>query len=625
MLALVLGMMPALARSALNGNEASVLAAKASVGTIESTLAGGGILNAEDPIAVQLPATVEVTGFLVKNGDRVEEGQPIATVDRVTLLGAMTEVQQSLNEVAKQMKEKANTSASIRLSAPTAGRVKAVYAAAGDDVRQTMLQHGALAVLSLDGMMAAEVETELPVRAGESVTVVQSDGKELPGRVETALEGILTVVLTDDSPKLGDSVTIYRQDGNRVGAGNLYPHSAWTLLATDGVVSYVHVRENQQVWQDSSLFSLQDLGGSAEYQALSAKHGEYEEMLQQLFSLYSDDMVKTPSAGFISGIDETKVRNTAAGEQRIPLKLLASEAASGPTMMLVNGVNGNVISGISVSGNLDISNLSTLLDLLSNGNTSLSLPEDCVTAYGTPAVGDLIQVSYSDGVPISWMLVNHMKIGGLIDDAKKAEKAAGVPSFPNIDYSGMLGGFSIPVPGASVTQEEDDGLYQLDETTILSVTPDNAMMVSISVDELDILDYKLGMTADVMVNALPDRSFTASVTEIGAMGDNAGGNSKYSVKLRLERAPDMLDGMNASVVVHRGEKTALLLPSEAVSDRGSRSYVYTELDSKTGKPTAELSVTTGISDGINVEILTGLTEGQTVYYEYYSPKESAAA
>ena len=147
------------------------------------------------------------------------------------------------------------------------------------------------------------------------------------------------------------------------------------------------------------------------------------------------------------------------------------------------------------------------------------------------------------------------------------------------------------------------------------------MTIRISVDELDILEYELGMNADVTVDALPDRSFTAHVTEIGAMGENSGGNSKYSVELRLDRAPDMLDGMNASVVVHRGSRSALLIPSAAVSDRGSRSYVYTARDNKTGKPVMEVQVETGISDGENVEIVSGLSEGQTVYYEYYLPKE----
>jgi hypothetical protein len=35
----------------------------------------------------------------------------------------------------------------------------------------------------------------------------------------------------------------------------------------------------------------------------------------------------------------------------------------------------------------------------------------------------------------------------------------------------------------------------------------------------------------------------------------------------------------------------------------------------------EIQVETGISDGENVEIVSGLSEGQTVFYEYYVPRE----
>ena len=69
--------------------------------------------------------------------------------------------------------------------------------------------------------------------------------------------------------------------------------------------------------------------------------------------------------------------------------------------------------------------------------------------------------------------------------------------------------------------EEDDGLYELEEKTILSITPDDCMTVSIGVDELDILRYETGMQADVTVDALPDRSFTAEVKEISPLGENS--------------------------------------------------------------------------------------------------------
>jgi hypothetical protein len=48
--------------------------------------------------------------------------------------------------------------------------------------------------------------------------------------------------------------------------------------------------------------------------------------------------------------------------------------------------------------------------------------------------------------------------------------------------------------------------------------------------------------------------------------------------------------------------------------------VYTALD-KHGDPSNPVEVKTGLSDGENVEILSGLEEGQTFYYSYYDTVE----
>ena len=97
LVALALGMLPQLARKATAGTEASVLTARAETGEIENTLAGGGTLTAENPVEVTVPSSIEITEFLVKNGDRVEEGQALARVDRVTLLGAISDVQNRMS------------------------------------------------------------------------------------------------------------------------------------------------------------------------------------------------------------------------------------------------------------------------------------------------------------------------------------------------------------------------------------------------------------------------------------------------------------------------------------------------------------------------------------------------
>ena len=204
-----LAILPNLARRAANPDQASVLTAKAEQGEIEYTLAGGGTLTAEDPIEVKIPDTVEVLHYLVENGQRVEKDQALAEVDRVTLLGAMSEVQDSLDALSEQMREEGGSAAATTLYTQSAGRVKAVYAQPNDDVRRVMLEHGALAVLSLDGMMVTEIRTALPVPAGTGLRLELSDGKSVTGVVRTVMDGRLTVVLSDDGPVLGDPVTAY--------------------------------------------------------------------------------------------------------------------------------------------------------------------------------------------------------------------------------------------------------------------------------------------------------------------------------------------------------------------------------------------------------------------------------
>ena len=648
LLALLLALMPVLARNAAAGAEATVLQATAQTGEVENTLAGGGTLTAEDAVKVQVPATVEITEFLVANGDHVEAGQPVAKVNPVTVMSAIAEVQENLESIAKQMYGEFNGATHHYIKAKAPGRVKAVYARRDDEASRVVVEHGALAVISLDGLMKVRILTALPIHAGDSLVMRLSDGKEYPGRVETALNGDLSVTMTDNGPPLGGTVTAYTHDGDVVGSGTLEVHSPWSVLATDGTVFEVDIHENQEITAGWTLFGLTDMTGSAEYRSLAAQHREYEELLQDLFALYTDDTVAAPETGFVSGIDRDIIKNTAAMDSKPVLKLLAnetdgeenegSEDTSGDgsgtsnneedipiftTTIMVTGVNGQYVSGFTFSEGDDLKSIQTLIKLMTKNNVPFTTSgatfwelKDMIPVPSSYAleVGDVIMINRTTP-PIAVLKVGHQDIADEIDKAMSMMNGGGMP-----DLSGY-GGLVL----STETTEEDDGLYDLEKTTIMQVTPDKVMTISIDVDELDVLQYERGMKADVIVDALPDRSFTAEVEEIAAVGENSGGNSKYTVKLRLDRAPDMLDGMNASVIVHRGSATALLLPVEAVHDRGSHSYVYTALDNKTGKPTVELEVQTGVSDGQQVAITEGLTEGQAVFYEYYLPVESSPA
>ena len=172
--------------------------------------------------------------------------------------------------------------------------------------------------------------------------------------------------------------------------------------------------------------------------------------------------------------------------------------------------------------------------------------------------------------------------------------------------------------GASGTTSTGDELYSLTGTTIMSITPQEKMTITITIDELDILSVAKGDEATVTIDALTGRSFTGTVTAINTSGSNSGGNSKYTAEVTIEKDEDMLAGMNATATITVDTyENVTLIPVAALCEEGNRTVVYLSADTKSGELSNPVEVTTGVSDGESVEIKSGLTEGQSFSYEYY--------
>ncbi len=153
------------------------------------------------------------------------------------------------------------------------------------------------------------------------------------------------------------------------------------------------------------------------------------------------------------------------------------------------------------------------------------------------------------------------------------------------------------------------------EQTLLSICPGTKMTVSISVDETDILSLELGQEATVTVDALNGDAVEGEVTQIDTTATSSGGVTVYTVTVTLDKIDNMLSGMSASVsIVIEGVDDALLIPSDALNQTSSTSYVYTAYDEETGELGGMVEVTTGLNNGSYVEITGGLSEGDTVYY-----------
>ena len=137
------------------------------------------------------------------------------------------------------------------------------------------------------------------------------------------------------------------------------------------------------------------------------------------------------------------------------------------------------------------------------------------------------------------------------------------------------------------------------------------------------VNYTLSEPAIVTLDALPGRSYVTRIDKIDTVGRNAGGSSKFNVSMTLERTDGMLDGMNASAIIPlKTCENVLTVPVEALVEIGDKTYVYRAYDQRTGL-TGLTEVTTGISDGNTAQILSGLSAGDTVWYESYDRFEQS--
>lgn len=287
--------------SAVTKVNSKVLSAVPEENTISTVLSGGGTLSPQEGTAQSLPQALELETYYVKNGQTVSEGDPIAQVDLVAVKAAISELQEVIDTLdAAIASESSKTNDSV-IRSGTAGRVKKIYAREGTAAADTVYESGALLLLSLDGLMAVDLEARAEV--GQRVTVTLSDGTALEGTVESVSDGTATVTLSDETAPLDDSVTVTTKDGETLGTGNLYIHSRLRVAGAYGTVSQISVKENQQVSAGSALLTLKDTGHTAEYARLLNRRTELEDQMESLVRLSKDGILHADCGGIVSGVD----------------------------------------------------------------------------------------------------------------------------------------------------------------------------------------------------------------------------------------------------------------------------------------------------------------------------------
>ena len=154
-----------------------------------------------------------------------------------------------------------------------------------------------------------------------------------------------------------------------------------------------------------------------------------------------------------------------------------------------------------------------------------------------------------------------------------------------------------------------------DGTTIASVANMNDLIFRGNIDETEVGQLVTGMPMKITIGALQNVSFDASLEYISPKAVESNGANQFEIKAAVSvpaassaSAPALRSGYsaNAEIVLARAQNV-LTIPESAIEFQGDSTFVYI-VKSDGPKPEYERrAVTTGLSDGVNIEIKKGLT------------------
>ena len=148
---------------------------------------------------------------------------------------------------------------------------------------------------------------------------------------------------------------------------------------------------------------------------------------------------------------------------------------------------------------------------------------------------------------------------------------------------------------------------------LFSYATSDDMRISVDVTQEDIVDLQVGDAVDITFTAYPEDSYTGSILSINTTATSDYSNTvSYTVEISVEGALEKLyGGMTADVIFVTEEKEDILYVSrKAIVEENGKTYVYRKT-ALGGRELAE--VETGITNGVDIEILSGLEEGDTIY------------
>jgi HlyD family secretion protein len=252
-----------------------------------------------------------------------------------------------------------------------------------------------------------------------------------------------------------------------------------------------------------------------------------------------------------------------------------------------------------------------------NGDWKITLPNKISTTYSTNlnSYNTTVQAretalnSASTSVALAKLNLEQKILGARSEEIAQAKaqldsaKLAYENTIIRAPFDGQIGSVSAIVGQQTNSQQ---GI-----ATIITKTK----FAEVSLNEVDIVNVKLGQKVEIKVDAIPDKTFKGTVSQINTVGVETSNVTNFGVKISIDEEDERIrSGMSMTANIITEEKAGVLsVPASTVKTTKGKSVVERKVQGK--ETTEKVLVEVGLSNDIDTEVVSGLNEGDEVLYK----------
>lgn len=521
--------------------EQTILTDMVSRGSIQSMVEGYGYVNAQNSASIVLGTGGTVQEVFVQNGDFVNEGDPLYTIDATAAYESINEAQKVLNDALDS--------------------VSAAQKTVSDYQEQIQKVRDSYSELEVRAPFAGKLLDVEKITTGSTVS-----------------SGTKIATLVDDSQM-------------RL---SVYVNYAYQYDIAEGQLARVSI--------PSAMSEVDN--------ALVEKVNMVRYITPEGSQCFEVVLLLNNPGSLTAGMGASAVLTSAAGEPIYPYSASTLEYCR--TSDIVTKATGDALM-VDLINYIDVAEGQLLLQL-----------SDDTKADQISDLEDQVR-SAQDSVARAQESVTKAQ-----ENLSKAEEGLA-------NYNAVA-----PISGTVLSCPLVPGEKVADNTTAIVIADTSVMTVQLNVDERQIGSVELGM--EVTLSDWDGNMFFGTVTDKALTGNQESGATTYPVTVRVDNSDGSLmnqSSLNYSFVASQVDD-CIMVPIQSVkyisdSEGNPVTVVFVQMDSRpdnaitlppesSGVPTEEegyyaIPVETGINDVFNVEIKSGLEDGQTIFTSYTTNNE----